>query len=87
MKIPNSGPEILRLLGYIIFVFGALSTIQYLLVVLFRPLPIDLGIGLGNGAITFLGLVAIAASDCLIKLDRRLKNLEDAVKSRGLYLP
>lgn len=78
MKIPKSGPEVVRLFGYIIFVFGALSTIQYLAVVVLRHLPIDMGIALGNGAVVLIGLVAISTARCLTTLEQRLLKLENA---------
>jgi hypothetical protein len=78
MKIPKSGPEVERLFGYIIFVFGALSTIQYLAVIVSRHLPIDMGIALGNGALVLIGLVAISTAVCLTALEQRLLKLENA---------
>jgi hypothetical protein len=78
MKIPKSGLEIARLFGYIIFVFGSLSTIQYLVVELWRSLPIDMGISLGNGAIILTGLVALATGGCLAAFEQRLVKLENA---------
>ena len=54
-----------------------LSTIQYLVVTNWRSIPFEMGIALGNGAITLVGLVAPSIATCLAQLEQRLDKLED----------
>jgi hypothetical protein len=77
MTIPRSGSGVLRIFGYIIFVFGALSMAQDVAFqVWYSTLP-DMGVVLGDGAITLIGLVAISVAICLRKLEQRIERLEN----------
>jgi hypothetical protein len=76
MKFPRSSSGVVRIFGYGIFAYGALSTIQYFAITTWRSVPTDMGIALGNGAITLTGLVAISIAMCFAQIEQRLDMLE-----------
>jgi hypothetical protein len=78
MRFPRSGALAVRIFGYIVFSFGVLSTVWYLILINWRSMLFDMGIGLGNGAITFIGLLALSVASCLAQLEKRLGELESA---------
>jgi hypothetical protein len=78
MRIPRSGSPVLRIFGYIIFAYGAISTFLYIFYQVRYSTDPDMGIVLGNGAIILAGLVALSAATCLRNLEQRLDRLENS---------
>jgi hypothetical protein len=76
MRIPRSGSGVLRIFGYIIFIFGALGMAHDIAFRVWRSVALDMGIALGDGAIVLIGLVAPAVANCLRRLEQRLDRLE-----------
>jgi hypothetical protein len=68
-----------KIFGYLIFLWGALSTIVNVAAVKFYSFPFEMGISLGNGAIMLLGLVTIAVANCIKTLEARLQAIEARV--------
>lgn len=77
MTIPRSGSGVIRIFGYIILVFGALSMAQDVVFQIRHSIPPNIGVVIGDGAITLIGLVAIAVAACLKKLEHRIEALEN----------
>ncbi len=81
MQFPRAGAGVVRLFGYILFAYGLVSTLLYLIFQIRYSIGPDMGIVLGNGAITLIGLVALSVATCLVQLEKRLDRLESAPES------
>ena len=82
-----AGSSGVRIFGYVIFCWGALSTAFDFYTVYFRSFPINMGISLGNGAIVLLGLVAIVVAKALKSLENRLQALEANISAEKVASP
>ena len=76
MRLPKSSDFPIRLFGYVILAFGVSSMAVYYIGEFLYSLPRNMGIVLGNGALTLLGCVTLAVADSLKKFERRLEQLE-----------
>jgi hypothetical protein len=66
----------LLILGYILFCVGALGLVDDLVRQNQFSRPFDMGIILGHGAISLIGLVTIAVAGVLKQLQERLDKIE-----------
>ena len=79
MATPKTFSWDLRLLGYLIFACGASGFVIDYVTRIRYSLPQNMGIVLGNGALTLLGLITYVAAKHLQNLDKRLSRIEDAL--------
>jgi hypothetical protein len=71
-----AGTKGLKRFGYIVTAWGLLSFGANYVAIAVYGFPHDMGIALGNGAITLAGLIAIMSAKCIGDLDRRMTALE-----------
>lgn len=72
-------PKEVRIWGYAMLAFGAVSTIVNEIRIYVFHHPHNLGVTLGYGAFAIIGLFGIMVSDCLIAIEDRLNsNSKDA---------
>jgi hypothetical protein len=82
MRIRN-GSLAIRVFGHVLFWSGGLNYAYHFITVHWYSFPQNMGISLGFGAITLLGLVAIAVASCLKNLEERLDRIEGQRSGTG----
>lgn len=78
MQIPRSGSSLLRLYGYVVVGFAAVSFVQYFIWKISHSAPPDMGIVTGSAAIAICGAVTLLVADCLRDLEQCVRRLESA---------
>ena len=78
MSIIRSHSRRVLIVGYVIFAYGVTSTVVDFVARAQFAFPRNMGIIIGNGAITIVGLVAVIIAKCLMKLEERVHNIEQS---------
>jgi hypothetical protein len=76
MRSARPGSWTVRLLGWIIFIYGVFSTIRYIAFQVWYSLPPDMATVLADSTLCIVGVVTITVGSNLKKLERRLDRLE-----------
>jgi hypothetical protein len=76
LSIPKASYLPMLIFGYIVFALGAFGIIFYYATQVLYSLAQDMGIVLGNVAITLLGLAVVGIAKCLRNFEERLSRIE-----------
>ena len=81
MKISKAKSFPILIFGYLILALGVFGTADYYVTNILYSYPQNMGIILGNSAITLLGLVTAAVAKCLKNLEERLDGIASIRKT------
>lgn len=77
MRTSRTGSWTVRLLGWIIFIYGAFSTIRYVVLQILHSVVPDMVILLADSTLWITGVVTLVVGSNLKKLEQRLERLEN----------